>query len=86
MDGDVDRVLSKEVLDEVASAGAVRVRCWPLEQQHVMPDAAADIEDAGALVCGGEVIEGRAFAGTRPGAADASRGDGRAAWVGDPDL
>jgi len=36
-----------------------------------MPDAAADLEDAGALVRGREVIEGRAVAGTRPGATDA---------------
>jgi hypothetical protein len=71
VDGDLDRVVSEEALDEVASGGAARVGCWPFEQQHVMPDAAADLEDAGALVRGREVIEGRAVAGTRPGATDA---------------
>jgi hypothetical protein len=86
VDGDLDRVLSEEALDEVVSAAAARVGCWPFEQQQVMPEAAADVEDAGALVCGGEVIEGRAFAGTRPGATDAFMGDGGAAWVADPGL
>jgi hypothetical protein len=86
VDGDVDRVRSEEALNGVASAAAVRVGCWPFEQQQVMSDAAADVEDAGALVCGGEVSEGRAFAGMRSGAMDAFMGDGGAAWVADPGL
>jgi hypothetical protein len=49
-----------------------------------MPDTAADVEDAGALMR--ELAEGRAFAGTRPIATDAFMGDGGAVWVGDPDL
>jgi hypothetical protein len=52
----------------------------------MVPDAAADVEDAGAPVRGGEVSEGRAFAGTRAGPTDAFMGDGGAAWIGDPDL
>ena len=68
----------------MASAEAVRVRCWSLEQQHLMPDAAADA--AGALMGELEATEGRAFAGTRPIATDAFMGDGGAGWVGDPDL
>jgi hypothetical protein len=60
----------------VASAEAVRVGCWSLEQQHLMPDTAADVEDAGALMR--ELAEGRAFAGTRPIATDAFMGDGGA--------
>jgi hypothetical protein len=66
VDCDVDRVLSEEALDDVASAGAVRVGCWSLEQQHVMPDAAADVEDAGALMDELEATEGRPFAGRGP--------------------
>jgi hypothetical protein len=80
VDGDVDRVLSEEALDDVASAGAVRVGCWSLEQQHVMPDAAADVEDV-ALMDELEATEGRPFAGTRPIATDAFMGDGGAVWV-----
>jgi hypothetical protein len=62
----------------VASAEAVRVGCWSLEQQHLMPDTAADVEDAGALMRELEATEGRAFAGTRPIATDAFMGDGGA--------
>src|SRR5215217_4544749 len=76
VDGDLNQVLSEEALEEMASAAAVRVGCWPFEQQQVMPDAAADLEDTGALLRGLEMIEGRAFAGTRPGAMDAFMGDG----------
>jgi hypothetical protein len=47
-----------------------------------MPDAAADVEEAGALMGELEATEGRAFAGARP----IATGDGRAVWVGDPDL
>jgi hypothetical protein len=86
VDGDVDGVLREEALDDVASAEAVRVGCWSLEQQHLMPDAAADVEVAGALMGEREATEGRAFAGTRPIATDAFMGDGGAGWVGDPDL
>ena len=74
VDGDVDCVLREEALDDVASARAVRVGCWSLEQQHVMPDAAADVEEPGALMGELEATEGRAFAGARPIATDAFMG------------
>jgi hypothetical protein len=64
VDGDADRVLRERRL----STTWRRVGCWSLEQQHVMPDAAADVEDAGALMS--EATEGRAFAGTRPTVTD----------------
>jgi len=47
----------------------------------VMPNAAADVEDAGALMDELEATEGRPFAGTRPIATDAFMGDGGAVWV-----
>lgn len=50
----------------MASAEAVRVGRWSLEQQHVMPDAAADVEDAGALMGELEATEGARSPGRGP--------------------
>jgi hypothetical protein len=66
VDGDLDRVLSEEAHNGVASVAAVRVGCWAVEQQQVMPDAGADVEDAGTLVCGLEVIKGARSPGCGP--------------------
>jgi hypothetical protein len=86
VDGDLDRVLSEEAHNGVASVAAVRVGCWAVEQQQVMPDAGADVEDAGILVCGLEVIKGRPVAGMRAAATDALMVDGGTVWVADPGL
>jgi hypothetical protein len=86
VDGDVDRVLSQEALEHVASAGAARVGCWTFEQQQVMPGTATYIEDAGALMGDLEATERRAVARTRPSTTAALVGDCGAVRVGDPDL
>jgi hypothetical protein len=86
VDGDVDRVLSQEGLEQMASAVVARVRCWTFEQQQVTPGTTADIEDAGALMGNLEVTKRRAVARTWPSTPAAPLGHCGAMWVGDPDL